>query len=296
MSILSNIEWTGFTWNPTRGCNECSSGCARCYAKKLADRNLPGYEQGFDPRLVPHKLAEPLKWLKPSLVFVNSMSDLFHENIPFSYIRRVCRVMRMANWHQYQALTKRHERMNKLLNGKLKWAAELDHVWWGVSVENRRQGLPRIDALRECPAKMRFLSVEPLLEDLGELNLDGIHWVIVGGESGPGCRPLNPKWVENVYRQCQEKNVPFFFKQWGHIRNNPDPEDPTAKYNGGSSKGGRLLNGQCFEGYPAYNFLPVKSRARRSHLIEKVTNWYPYEIKNKVLIDPKNKSQKVSCG
>src|SRR5262245_33110622 len=175
MSDHSSIEWTDATWNPVRGCTKVSPGCAHCYAETFAERfrNVPGhpYEQGFDLRLVPEKLTEPLRWAKSRMVFVNSMSDLFHEDVPDEYIFRVARVMQKANWHTYQVLTKRSRRMRDLLLNDLRFAAELTHVWWGVSVENRRHDLPRIDHLRAAPAAVRFLSVEPLLEELGPLNL-----------------------------------------------------------------------------------------------------------------------------
>ena len=188
MSATSAIEWTDATWNPVRGCTKISPGCKHCYAETFAERfrGVPGhpYEQGFDLQLVPHKLAEPLTWTTQKTIFVNSMSDLFQEGIPDSFIERVARVMQMANWHTYQVLTKRAETMRDMLSGPLAFAAALNHVWWGVSVEDRKYGLPRIDALRNAPAALRFLSIEPLLEDLGEIDLTGIDWVIVGGESG----------------------------------------------------------------------------------------------------------------
>ncbi|HSK79757.1 MAG TPA: phage Gp37/Gp68 family protein, partial [Thermoanaerobaculia bacterium] len=185
MSDHSTIEWTDATWNPVRGCTKISSGCAHCYAETFAERfrGVPGhpYEQGFDLRLVPEKLAQPLTWRRSRRVFVNSMSDLFHEDVPDDYIVKVARVMQLAHWHTYQVLTKRSERMRDLLGSKLAFAAREPHIWWGVSVENQSQGLPRVDHLRSAPASLRFLSVEPLLESLGPIDLTGIHWVIVGG-------------------------------------------------------------------------------------------------------------------
>ena len=222
MSLGSSIEWTDATWNPVRGCTKITSGCAHCYAETFAERfrGVPGhpYEQGFDLRLVPEKLAEPLKWAKPSMIFVNSMSDLFHEGVPDDYVVAVARVMQRADWHHFQVLTKRSERLRDLLRTKLAFVREYRHIWWGVSVENRKQGLPRVDHLRDAPAAVRFLSIEPLLEDLGKLNLRGIHWVIVGGESGAGARPMARQWVISVRDQCARANVPFFFKQWGGVR------------------------------------------------------------------------------
>jgi len=222
LSDKSKIEWTDATWNPVRGCDKISPGCKHCYAETFAERfrGVPGhpYEQGFDLRLVPEKLAEPLRWTKPKMVFVNSMSDLFHKDVSDDYVERVAEVMRVANWHTYQVLTKRSERMRDMLNSNLSELATERHVWWGVSVENRRQGLPRIDHLRDTPAAVRFLSVEPLLEDLGNINLKGISWVIVGGESGNGARPMREEWVRNLRDKCKDAGVDFFFKQWGGVR------------------------------------------------------------------------------
>jgi len=219
MSDHTAIEWTDATWNPVRGCTKITSGCAHCYAETFAERfrGVPGhpYEQGFDLRLVPEKLSQPLLWRQPKMIFVNSMSDLFHEQVPDDYILKVVRVMQLANWHTYQVLTKRSDRLQSLLSTKLRSAAQEPHIWWGVSVENRKQGLPRVDHLRSAPAKVRFLSVEPLLESLGGLNLSGVDWVIVGGESGPGARPIEESWVLEIRDQCRRAKVPFFFKQWG---------------------------------------------------------------------------------
>ncbi|HEY3155874.1 MAG TPA: phage Gp37/Gp68 family protein [Candidatus Eisenbacteria bacterium] len=219
MSEHSSIEWTDSTWNPVRGCTKISPGCARCYAETFAERfrGVPGhpYEQGFDPRLVPEKLTEPLHWRTPRMVFVNSMSDLFHETVPDEYIEGVGRVMVMARWHTFQVLTKRSKRMRDLLRGRLRFASAARNVWWGVSVENKKHGLPRVQHLRDSPAFVRFLSIEPLLEDLGPVDLTSIGWVIVGGESGAGARPIRPEWVRNIREQCYRARVPFFFKQWG---------------------------------------------------------------------------------
>lgn len=222
MSDNSKIEWTDATWNPVRGCTKISPGCAHCYAETFAERfrGVPGhpYEQGFELRLVPEKLTEPFTWSKPRKVFVNSMSDLFHEQVQVEFIERVAEVMAAADWHIFQVLTKRAERQAELLRGPLRFAAELPHIWWGVSVENRRHGLPRIDCLRGSEAAMKFLSIEPLLEDLGEVDLAGIDWVIVGGESGAGARPMKAEWVIRIREQCRAAGVPFFFKQWGGVR------------------------------------------------------------------------------
>ena len=219
MGDRSGIEWTDATWNPVRGCTKISPGCKHCYAERFAERfrGVPGhpFEQGFDLRLVPEKLDQPLRWRSSRRIFVNSMSDLFHESVPTEYIFRVGRVMQAAEWHTFQVLTKRHERLRALLNGELDWMGSLSNVWWGVSVEDREYGLPRIDSLRSTNARVRFLSIEPLLEDLGEINLSEIDWVIVGGESGPHFRRMAGAWAERIRDQCLEARVPFFFKQWG---------------------------------------------------------------------------------
>lgn len=222
MSEASKIEWTDATWNPVRGCTKISPGCKHCYASTFAERfrGVPGhpYEQGFDLRLVPEKLAEPFLWASRRKVFVNSMSDLFHADVPDDYILRVAKVMQSADWHTYQVLTKRSERMAELLRTKLRAISDCPHIWWGVSVENRVHGLPRIDHLRSAPAAIRFLSVEPLLEDLGTMNLNRIDWMIVGGESGHGARPMRAEWVRSLREQCRAAAVSFFFKQWGGVR------------------------------------------------------------------------------
>jgi protein gp37 len=179
-------------------------------------------------------------------VFVNSMSDLFQAGVPDEYAEAVSRVMAVANWHTYQVLTKRSGRLLALLSGRLRFAAELENIWWGVSVEDRKHGLPRVDHLRQAPAKVRFLSIEPLLEDLGEIDLSGITWVIVGGESGPGARPMKREWVVSIRKQCRSQGVPFFFKQWGGVR---------------KAKNGRLLDGRTYDEYPERALRPVPDRA-----------------------------------
>ena len=239
MSDNSKIEWTDATWNPVRGCTKISPGCKHCYAETFAERfrGVPGhpYEQGFDLRLVPEKLAEPLKWSTPKMIFVNSMSDLFQVGVSDEYIELVVRVMLKANWHTYQVLTKRSERMRDLLNTKLAFAKDAKNIWWGVSVENKKHGVPRIKHLQDADTAVRFLSVEPLLEDLGEVNLKGIHWVIVGGESGNGARPMDADWVRSIRDQCKKQKAAFFFKQWGGVR---------------KSKHGRELDGRTYDGFP----------------------------------------------
>lgn len=222
MSDGSTIEWTDATWNPVRGCIKISPGCKHCYAETFAERwrGVPGhpYEQGFDLRLVPEKLDEPMRWRKPRRVFVNSMSDLFQQDVPQAFIARVFETMARAHWHTFQVLTKRADRMREIVAALPPHLAHAANVWLGVSVEDRTHGLPRIDVLREIPASIRFLSVEPLLEDVGALDLAGIHWVIVGGESGPGARPMREEWVVAIRDQCHRARVPFFFKQWGGVQ------------------------------------------------------------------------------
>lgn len=219
MADRTTIEWTETTWNPVRGCTKVSPGCKHCYAETFAERfrgvDGSAYEQGFDPVLVPEMLLNPFEWNGPRLVFVNSMSDLFQYAVPDDFAEAVARVMLMTKWHTYQVLTKRAARMCALLSGKLRDAARANHIWWGVSVEDKKHGFPRIRHLQDSPVKVRFLSIEPLLEDLGELPLKGIHWVIVGGESGLGARPMKPEWVRSIRDQCLHAKVPFFFKQWG---------------------------------------------------------------------------------
>ena len=256
MSDNSKIEWTDATWNPVRGCTKISPGCTHCYAETFAERfrGVPGhpFEFGFDLRLVPEKLAEPLRWPKSKMIFVNSMSDLFHEKVPDEYVEAVVAVMVKANWHTYQILTKRAERMRELLSGKLRFAARLPYIWWGVSVENKQHGLPRIKHLRATPAQVRFLSIEPLLENLGEIDLSGIDWVIVGGESGPGARPMVAAWVRQIRAQCRAAKTAFFFKQWGGVR---------------KSETGRLLDRRTYDEFPKRNLVEVPEREERLDLI-----------------------------
>ena len=252
MSQHSEIEWTDATWNPVRGCTKITPGCDHCYAETFAERfrGVPGhpYEQGFDLRLVPEKLAEPLRWKTPKMIFVNSMSDLFHKDVPDDYVEAVGHVMERANWHTYQVLTKRSSRLRNMLQTGLQFAADLHHIWWGVSVEDRAHGLVRIKHLQQAPAAVRFLSIEPLLEDLGEIDLDGIHWVIVGGESGAGTRPMRKEWVLSLRDQCERAQVPFFFKQWGGVR---------------KSKAGRELEGRTYDGRPPIEPIPALEQSER---------------------------------
>jgi protein gp37 len=219
MSYKSKIEWTDASWNPIRGCSKLSPGCKNCYAETFAERfrGVRGhpFEQGFDLRLVPEKLNEPLRWKQPRRVFVNSVSDLFHDQVADDYITRVADVMLQVNWHTYQVLTKRSERMRDLLNSSLGFAAMAPHIWWGVSVEDCKYGLPRIGHLLAANAAVRFVSLEPLLEDVGKLDLGGIRWAIVGGESGKRARPFDIGWARSILRQCREQGVACFVKQFG---------------------------------------------------------------------------------
>lgn len=263
MSDNSAIEWTDATWNPVRGCTKISPGCKHCYAETFAERwrGLPDhpYEQGFDLRLVPEKLEEPLSWSRSRLVFVNSMSDLFHTDVPSEYIRLVFEVMGIADWHVYQILTKRADRLKSITRALPHSLTDQRHIWLGVSVENRKHGVPRIAQLQEARAAVRFLSVEPLLEDLGELDLNGIDWVIVGGESGPGARPMREEWVLSVRDQCRAAGVPFFFKQWGGIRKKIT---------------GRSLQGRTYDEIPfsadGRRMPPRAERARRTQTVREL--------------------------
>ncbi|WP_437715457.1 phage Gp37/Gp68 family protein [Sorangium sp. So ce448] len=214
MALSSGIEWTESTWNPVTGCDKISPGCKHCYAERMAERlqamGQPNYKHGFELTLQPQMLELPVRWKRPQTIFVNSMSDLFHGDVPFEYIRRVFDVMQRAHWHCFQVLTKRSERLAEL-SGKLSWP---ENVWMGVSVESEKYVL-RIDHLRATGAKVKFLSLEPLLGPLANLDLSQMDWVIVGGESGPRSRAMDPAWVVDIRNQCGQAGVPFFFKQWG---------------------------------------------------------------------------------
>lgn len=278
MSDKSKIEWTDATWNPVRGCSKVSPGCKKCYAETFAERwrGIPGhpFEQGFDLRLVPEALGIPHKWRAPRRIFVNSMSDTFHEDVPNEYIASIFGVMLASRHHTFQVLTKRADRLPEWydwlvekpirfveameragieelgggsvgalsMSGSPRLIAAMGAIPWplpnvhlGVSVEDRKYGLPRIEHLRAVPAALRFLSIEPLLEDLGTLDLRGIGWVIVGGESGGGAREMAPEWVRSIRDQCQAAGVPFFFKQWGGVR---------------KKLAGRLLDGRTWDEMP----------------------------------------------
>lgn len=237
MAANSHIEWTEATWNPVTGCTKVSEGCRNCYAEKMAKRlHAMGnrrYINEFKVTLHYDLIDLPLSWKKPRRIFVNSMSDLFHKDIPFEFIKAIFNTMQAAHWHTFQILTKRSERLLELA-GRLPWPP---NVWQGVSVEDKRV-VHRIDHLREVPAKVRFLSLEPLIGPLENLNLKNIHWVIVGGESGPGARPMNPEWVRDIRDQCIKNNVAFFFKQWGGIQKH--------RY-------GRTLDERTWDEYPVPN-------------------------------------------
>lgn len=283
MSNATTIEWTraddgtsGATWNPVTGCTKVSPGCAHCYAETFAERfrGVPGhpYEQGFDLRLWPERLELPLRWRRPRRIFVNSMSDLFHDDIPAAYVAEVFRVMERAGWHTFQVLTKRHQRLVGMAR-QLPWPA---NVWMGVSIENRHFAA-RADALRQVPAAVRFISAEPLLGPLTGLSLDGIDWLIAGGESGHRARPMHPAWVAELRDQCQAAEVAFFFKQWGahapeaelgestpgqlvllngsgrrRARAASSPSDPPVRMRRvGKGRAGRQLEGRTWDEYPS---------------------------------------------
>ena len=234
MATKTSIEWTESTWNPVTGCTKISLGCANCYAERMALRlqamNQPNYSNGFKLTLHDSVLEAPLQWKKPQIIFVNSMSDLFHEDVPEDFILKAFDVMRRAYWHQFQVLTKRAERLVEL-NSFINWP---DNVWMGVSIENSDYTF-RADCLRYTGAKLKFFSLEPLLGPLSEINLNYIDWVIVGGESGPRARPMNERWVVDIRNQCLEARVPFFFKQWGGIN---------------KKKAGRTLEGKTWSQWP----------------------------------------------
>ena len=235
MAIRSSIEWTESTWNPVTGCTKVSPGCAHCYAERMAKRlqamGQANYVNGFKVAVHEHVADLPLRWKKPQAIFVNSMSDLFHKNVPASFVGRLFRVMNLANWHRFQILTKRSGRLRQLAPN-LPWAP---HIWMGVTVESAPY-LRRADDLRETEAHVKFLSLEPLLGPLPRLDLEGIHWVIVGGESGPRARPMDPDWVRPIRDTCLTAGVPFFFKQWGGTR---------------KAKTGRILDNRTWEETPS---------------------------------------------
>jgi protein gp37 len=240
VSDRSAIEWTEATWNPVTGCTQVSPGCAHCYAKTFAERfrGVPGhpYEVGFDLTPRPERIEQPLQWRRPRTIFVNSMSDLFHEEVEIEFIQSVFATMEAAHWHKFQVLTKRADRLAEIAD-RLPWP---ENVWMGVSVENQRW-TSRIDRLRETPAAVKFLSCEPLLGPL-ELDLDGIDWVIVGGESGHRARPMRLEWARAVRDQCVSASVPFFFKQWGAHNE--------SGIRGAKNANGRMLDGRVWDEMP----------------------------------------------
>jgi protein gp37 len=239
MADSTAIEWTDATWNPVTGCTKISAGCDHCYAERFSERfrGTPGhpFESGFDLTLRPERLEQPLRWRQPRMIFVNSMSDLFHKEIPHEFIARVFDTMERANWHTYQILSKRSSLMRNFLRKRYGNASGPMHMWFGVSMEDGTK-LSRMRHLQEAPAGIRFLSIEPLIGPVGRLDLAGIDWVIVGGESGPRARPMDRDWVRDIRDQCKGARVAFFFKQWGGLR---------------PKSGGRKLDGKEWSQFPA---------------------------------------------
>ncbi len=242
MATNTAIEWTDATWNPVTGCTKISAGCDRCYAERFSERfrGVPGhpFENGFDLMLRPERLEQPLRWRAPRMVFVNSMSDLFHKEVPLTFASRVFDTMERADWHTFQVLTKRSSRMRDFLRARYGSSRGPDHIWCGVSIEDGWRK-SRLGHLQQAPAGKRFLSIEPLISPVGVLDLSGVDWVIVGGESGPAARPMNPAWARDIRDQCVAAGVAFFFKQWGGLR---------------PKTGGRSLDGR------EWNQLPKKRR------------------------------------
>ena len=238
MAQKTEIEWTDATWNPVTGCTKISAGCDHCYAERFSERfrGTPGhpFNRGFDLTLRPERLEQPLQWRRPRMIFVNSMSDLFHKNIPQDFVSKVFETMERAHWHTFQVLTKRSSLMRNFLRDRYSPHRGPVHMWFGVSVEDGTKN-SRVQHLRDAPAGIRFLSIEPLIGPMGLLDLSGIHWVIVGGESGPGARPMNPQWVRHIRDQCHAADVPFFFKQWGGLQ---------------PKSGGRELDGREWNDFP----------------------------------------------
>lgn len=245
MAGTTAIEWTDATWNPVTGCTKISSGCDHCYAERFSERfrGVPGhpFENGFDLMLRPERLLQPLSWKRPKMIFVNSMSDLFHKQVPFPFVDKVFDTMEQANWHTFQTLTKRSSRMRDYVNRRYGGDAAPPHVWLGTSVEDGSRK-SRIRHMQQMNASIRFLSIEPLIGPMGKMNLEDIDWVIVGGESGPKARPIHPDWVREVRDQCNAAGVAFFFKQWGGIR---------------PKSGGRTLDGE------EWNELPISGTTNR---------------------------------
>jgi protein gp37 len=238
MANTTTIEWTDATWNPVTGCTKISKGCDHCYAERFSERfrGTPGhpFESGFDLTLRPERVDQPLRWREPRMIFVNSMSDLFHKEIPTAFISQVCDTMERAHWHTFQVLTKRSSLMRTFLRRRYGDGRGPNHIWFGVSVEDGTKK-SRIKHLQDAPAGVRFLSIEPLIGPVGKLDLTDVDWVIVGGESGPGARPMHPAWVREVRDQCVDAGVAFFFKQWGGFR---------------PKSGGRDLDGREWSQFP----------------------------------------------
>lgn len=255
MSAQTAIEWTDATWNPVTGCTKISAGCQLCYAERFAERfrGVPDhpFEFGFDLSLRPERLEQPLRWKKSKIIFVNSMSDLFHKKVPSNYVDRVFEVMERADWHRFQVLTKRSSRLRDYVNGRYAGSNPPPHLWFGTSVEDR-SARSRISHLRQTAAEVRFLSIEPLIGRMGFLDLTGIHWVIVGGESGPGARPMAREWVCEIRDQCLAAGVSFFFKQWGGLR---------------PKSGGRELDGREWNDMPQTKSVKP-SRRKRDGLVQ----------------------------
>ena len=242
MSTKSRIEWTESTWNPLTGCTKISPGCLNCYAERMAKRlqamGQPNYRNGFKLTIHPDVLNKPLEWKKPQMIFVNSMSDLFHKDVPLEFIQQVFDVMNRASWHTFQVLTKRAERLSDLSH-LLPWA---DNIWMGVTIEEKTYNY-RADHLRKTGASVKFLSLEPLIGSVTGLKFDGIDWVIAGGESGPGARPADEEWVIEIRDECKRSGTPFFFKQWGGVH---------------KKKNGRLLQGRLWSEFPTISPLPLE--------------------------------------
>lgn len=238
MAANSEIEWTDATWNPVTGCTKISAGCDHCYAERFAERfrGVPGhpFEHGFDLVLRPERLAQPLEWRKSKMIFVNSMSDLFHKDVPAEFIGRVFETMEQADWHTFQVLTKRSSLMRNFLRSRYGGALGPQHIWCGVSIEDGTK-LSRVRHLQDAPAGTRFLSIEPLIGRVGKINLNRIDWVIVGGESGPRARHMDADWAREIRDQCEDAGIPFFFKQWGGLR---------------PKSGGRALDGRQWNQFP----------------------------------------------
>ncbi|MCH7888677.1 MAG: phage Gp37/Gp68 family protein [Proteobacteria bacterium] len=250
MADRTAIEWTNATWNPVTGCTKISAGCDNCYAERFAERfrGVKGhpFEHGFDLTLRPERLEQPIKWRRPRMIFVNSMSDLFHKQVPSGFVDRVFDVMERADQHTFQVLTKRSSLMRRYVNTRYAGGKAPFHIWLGISVEDGTK-LSRVRHLRETAARVRFLSIEPLIGPIPRLDLDGIHWVIVGGESGPRARPMRPEWVRPIRDQCLARRVPFFFKQWGGFR---------------PKSGGRTLDGREWSELPITRMDSTTSAAR----------------------------------